>query len=297
MKPELRNRIITGCVLFFLFLFVFILAKAGCTGKWMLWGLAVVINGVCAFEFSRTCQKDKVENGRNIFSALVYFLILFSPSFFACSVLLDINICAASLVSIKELSFRVTHFSVLLLFPALIFSLLNARLDIDKGVKIMSELFIGVVLVSLGSASLISLTLFNNSHYLLLWLVFVVAANDTAAYFVGSSINSIKLVPAISPKKSLYGFIAGIVGGVSAGMALSFFFNLADYKITFNQTFLLSLTVVLFAQCGDLCKSLVKRMHNAKDYSSILPGHGGVLDRVDGILAAALALNYYALNF
>ena len=119
---------------------------------------------------------------------------------------------------------------------------------------------------------------------LVLYLVFLVAAMDTGAYFVGKAVGSTKLAPHLSPGKTM----EGVKGGLAA--ALLFAVLGASY-FGFRGTawvyfLLLSLLVAALSVAGDLFESMVKREAGQKDSGTLLPGHGGVLDRIDGLLAA-----------
>lgn len=124
----------------------------------------------------------------------------------------------------------------------------------------------------------------------ILFLFAVVWATDIAAYFVGRSLGGPKLAPSISPGKTQSGAIGGIVGGVLAGMALAASAGLENLPLLALVALLLSVV----SQVGDLFESWVKRRHGVKDSGNIIPGHGGVMDRVDGLVAAAFAL--YAIG-
>lgn len=118
----------------------------------------------------------------------------------------------------------------------------------------------------------------------ILFLFAVVWATDICAYFVGRAIGGPKLAPAISPGKTWSGAIGGTAGGVAAGMAVAWFGGFAGFA-----TVLVCLVLSVVGQVGDLFESSVKRRHGAKDSSNLIPGHGGVMDRVDALVAAAFA--------
>jgi phosphatidate cytidylyltransferase len=120
----------------------------------------------------------------------------------------------------------------------------------------------------------------------ILFLFAVVWATDIIAYFVGRAIGGPKLAPAISPGKTWSGAIGGAVGGVCAGMLLSTIAGTSPSLATFATALILS----VISQAGDLFESWVKRRKGVKDSGNIIPGHGGVMDRVDGLVAAAFAL-------
>ncbi len=118
------------------------------------------------------------------------------------------------------------------------------------------------------------------------WLLLVVWSTDIGAYAFGRLIGGPKLLPAVSPKKTW----AGLVGGmISAGLA-ALLVALAVGAAAGTVVFAAGAMVAVVAQVGDLFESWIKRRCNVKDSSNIIPGHGGVLDRVDGLLTAALAV-------
>ncbi|MBI2724177.1 MAG: phosphatidate cytidylyltransferase [Chloroflexi bacterium] len=109
-------------------------------------------------------------------------------------------------------------------------------------------------------------------------------ATDTAAYFTGRAIGKRPLAPAISPKKTFEGFVGGCIGGAIAVVALHAVFNLGT---TPGQVALLALTLPIAAAAGDLVESAIKRIAGVKDASELIPGHGGVMDRLDSVLFVA----------
>jgi phosphatidate cytidylyltransferase len=125
---------------------------------------------------------------------------------------------------------------------------------------------------------------------LLMLLFLCVILADTAAYYVGTSIGKRRLAPAISPNKSWEGAIGGIVASVlGALVAHAWFYQ----RLPVGHALALGLILGLTAILGDLAESMVKRASGVKDSSSLLPGHGGVLDRVDSLLFAGPVLYYY----
>jgi len=115
-------------------------------------------------------------------------------------------------------------------------------------------------------------------------------ATDTAAYFVGRSVGRRKLAPHISPGKTGEGAMGGFLGGVGAVVALNY---ILDMGMTEVQAVSLGVLLAVFAQMGDLAESLLKRSLGVKDSGSIIPGHGGMLDRLDSVLFVAVVVYYY----
>lgn len=125
------------------------------------------------------------------------------------------------------------------------------------------------------------------------WLVFIISwACDTGAYLVGISLGKHKLCPAISPKKTVEGAAGGIIGSIIG--CIVFGYLLYPSKIVF--LIILGVIGAVVSQVGDLAASLVKRTTGLKDFGSLFPGHGGILDRFDSILFTA-PIVYFALHY
>jgi phosphatidate cytidylyltransferase len=118
----------------------------------------------------------------------------------------------------------------------------------------------------------------------LVWLYAVVWLTDIGGYFFGRFIGGPLLAPVISPKKTWSGAIGGTLFGVLGGVAVA---TLANARFAVMLV-VIALIVSLFSQAGDIFESFVKRKFGKKDASGILPGHGGVMDRIDGFIAAAV---------
>ncbi len=118
-------------------------------------------------------------------------------------------------------------------------------------------------------------------HLYLITIVLATYGSDTGAWFVGRSWGKHKMNPRISPKKSWEGFF----GGWAFGAILSLLISLIYIKqLDVGLTIAVCLIAPVIAECGDLCFSLIKRNFALKDFSDLLPGHGGILDRVDSLL-------------
>jgi phosphatidate cytidylyltransferase len=117
--------------------------------------------------------------------------------------------------------------------------------------------------------------------------------NDTAAYFIGSLIGKHKLITRISPQKSVEGFLAGILFTILS--ALIFARLYPGFSVAFWIGF--AVVVSLAGTLGDLFESLIKRTYNMKDAGHLIPGHGGILDRIDSLLVAVPAAFFYLMLF
>ena len=124
----------------------------------------------------------------------------------------------------------------------------------------------------------------------LLGVIAVVVATDTGAYFSGRAIGGPKIAPRISPSKTWAGLIGGatLAGAVSAGF---FIYNTGEFVLRpmLFIAFAIGAVLAVLAQAGDFFESGLKRRAGVKDSSNLIPGHGGVFDRVDGMLPVALA--------
>lgn len=119
------------------------------------------------------------------------------------------------------------------------------------------------------------------------WVVLVLAIawlGDTGAYFAGRFLGDAKLYPAVSPKKTWAGAWGGLAGSVGAAIVMKLFFL---EQLGWVDTILIAAPGAALGQMGDLAESLIKRSTGVKDSGSLLPGHGGILDRVDAVLFMA----------
>lgn len=139
---------------------------------------------------------------------------------------------------------------------------------------------------------LVSLKYFLPSGYLVLALVVLVAAVDVGAYFAGVNFGSRKLAPNLSPKKSWEGVWGGLLVCLLVSGVLSWSLHTYWFKLSTLQVLLLlalSLVLTFLTVVGDLVESMLKRNRGIKDSGILLPGHGGLLDRIDGLIAATPA--------
>jgi phosphatidate cytidylyltransferase len=126
-----------------------------------------------------------------------------------------------------------------------------------------------------------------------LWLIAVVVASDVGGYFVGRIAGGPKFWPRISPSKTWSGTLAGWVGGALVGGAGAAMLGVTGGGLALAT--LLAVVLACAAQAGDLWESALKRRAGVKDSSNLIPGHGGVMDRFDGMIGAAALMGAVAL--
>ena len=146
--------------------------------------------------------------------------------------------------------------------------------------------YLGIFYVGFPALALILLR--ADSHYgfaAILWVFLVVWSADTVAYFAGRIIGGPRLAPAISPKKTW----AGLGGAVAGSALISFIFAWVTQLDGVWTLAIIAGCLAFVEQAGDLFESSLKRFHGVKDASKLIPGHGGVIDRVDGLIAVAVA--------
>lgn len=127
------------------------------------------------------------------------------------------------------------------------------------------------------------------------WLLFlfgILWVGDTAAMGVGRWLGKHKLAPAVSPNKTVEGFIGGVVGAIIIAIIMYYW---KFQQLEFHHMLIMAVGCSVFGQLGDLVESMWKRSIGIKDSSSIIPGHGGILDRFDSLLFAAPFMFYYKL--
>lgn len=135
---------------------------------------------------------------------------------------------------------------------------------------------------------------FGKQPLLMIYVLVIVGMADSGAYFAGKALGSKKLCPKVSPNKT----VEGLIGGMLAVAVAALIFAKTSVSLFFGSTIELVITSLLIAVisvAGDLFISVIKRQNKIKDSSQLLPGHGGVLDRIDGLLLAVPAYYFFTL--
>jgi len=163
--------------------------------------------------------------------------------------------------------------------------------DLSKVVFHLGLLVTGLLYLPLLLSHLALLRGLPHGREWIFLVLLVVMLGDTAAYFVGINFGRRKLYPEISPNKSREGAIGGLFGSLAAAVIAKVWFFAA---LTIADCLLLGLVLGVLGQLGDLFESLLKRSFGVKDSSALIPGHGGLLDRLDSLLFAFPPAYYYA---
>jgi phosphatidate cytidylyltransferase len=159
----------------------------------------------------------------------------------------------------------------------------------DAGLALLAFIYIPFLLMHL--------LMLRQTAFGVQWLfviMLIVMTNDSAAYYVGCRFGKNRLYPLVSPKKSIEGAIGGVLGSLCGTLLAKFTFF---PQLTLQDSIVTAIVIGIIGQTGDLFESLLKRSFGVKDSGTLIPGHGGVLDRLDSILFAAPVTYYYVLFF
>lgn len=184
------------------------------------------------------------------------------------------------------------YISILSVFILMLVPIFNEKYNFISGAVTL----LGFIYVTVFFGFII---LVNNKMYgnYLVWLIFLSSwLCDTSAYYAGKYFGKNKLCPRISPKKTLEGSIGGFLGSTLGCTLFGLFAVNRGVNISLIHFILIGAISGIISQLGDLVASSIKRYVDVKDYSQLIPGHGGILDRFDSILFSAVTVFYY-LNF
>ena len=163
----------------------------------------------------------------------------------------------------------------------------------DFAVTLSAAFYVGWL-----GAYLISIRELPGGFWWLLLVLPIVWFADSGAYFIGRAFGKRKLSPRLSPKKTWEGYLGGVVVGTMGAVGLAYLWAIwagPDFSITPLHSVLLGLLLSTITTLGDLGESMIKRQSGIKDSSNLIPGHGGVFDRIDSWLWAALIGYYYII--
>lgn len=178
---------------------------------------------------------------------------------------------------------------ILSVFILLIIPVVNLKYTfIDVALTLLGFVYVGIFF------SFIYLVNSKNGGGFYVWLIFIGSwMTDTAAYYAGRLFGKTKLCPKVSPKKTVEGSLGGLIGATLFCGLYGIFTRYYITDIPLYHFFIIGAICGVFSQFGDLVASSVKRYVGIKDYSKLIPGHGGILDRFDSILFSGVVVFYY----
>jgi phosphatidate cytidylyltransferase len=263
---NLTQRIITG-----------LLGSAGiiaaiCFGPWTYYLVFLIITFFSLWEFYKLSGLDGMVPQKTFGTFLG--VVIFSLSFF---------------IEMGKISYRYYF----LIFPLMAFVYmikLYKRFE-RKPFTNIAYTFLGLFYVAAPFA-LLNIAAFENGNYnyqIMFGCLFILWASDTGAYFAGTYLGKSKLFERISPKKSWEGFFGGALLAMAFAIGLPYFFESIDQPsyLSLTNWIIVGLIIIIGGTFGDLVESLLKRSIEIKDSGDALPGHGGFLDRFDGLLISA----------
>lgn len=244
-------------------------------------------------------------------ASAVAIVIVILGSFFTAVLTIAFSLVSVLLCG-EFLSAKKLHKDLKIFIPSLVFALLIPALSatnvryvplyifvlgmfilsvvFHKTIRIEDTIFAlsGVTLITV-SLSSINIIVWNEPHRAAFWVLFSMGVPwlaDTSAYFIGSKFGKRKLCPEISPHKTVEGALAGIVGGTLSSLLFGLIFQLVygNTIVFYGVLLMVGLFSSIISIFGDLVFSIIKRHCRIKDYGSIMPGHGGMLDRFDSVL-------------
>lgn len=159
-----------------------------------------------------------------------------------------------------------------------------------RSTKQAGEIALGILYICLPLSLLLALREVSNGNTWIFFVLAVVFSGDTGAFYGGRFFGKHKLYPSISPGKTWEGSVGGLLASILAALPFFLFTHLSESVLPLIG---LAACLSIAGQVGDLAESMMKRVHGVKDSGNILPGHGGVLDRIDGLLFAIPVLYFF----
>jgi len=204
------------------------------------------------------------------------------------------NLLLASAALMQAVSI-LTIFFILLSLLVIDF-LLNPKSVKRIRLRQLPVIFVAALIIPYMLSSLVGLRMLPSGHLLVLIPIIVTIVTDSGAYFTGVAIGKRKAFPNISPNKTVEGYIGGTIAGVASLLIYGFILDLAtQHVISYPVLILYGVIGSVLTGFGDLVFSWIKRKCGVKDYGNILPGHGGILDRFDGMIFSAPAMYLFVV--
>lgn len=184
---------------------------------------------------------------------------------------------------------KLVYILIPLTFVSLIIPVIDFKYTfIDSAITILGFIYVGVFFSFIPKVNAM-----DHGNYLV-WLIFIASwLCDTVAYYTGRAFGKTKLCPKVSPKKTVEGSIGGLLGGAIGCGVYGFIIVKYGVDIPLYHYLIIGAVCGVFSQFGDLVASSIKRYVGVKDYSNLIPGHGGILDRFDSILFSSVVVFFY----
>lgn len=264
----------------------------------ILFGIFLII---AIFEFCNLIQINKIPS--IIFGILIYT----SVTLFSCYNKITTDTINKIFNTEFDFSINTKQLDLILLVISLVVSIkcvLFLFYDKIQNTSISSKYLylLGYIILPFIFITKISFGVKDYNPKIIIGLFIIIWTNDTFAFIVGKSIGKNKLFEKISPKKTIEGFIGGIVFSILAGYLISKYYIKASPQFSARSIMIwisIALIVGVFGTIGDLIESKFKRIAGVKDSGKIMPGHGGILDRLDSVIFVApiIFLFYQILNY
>lgn len=204
------------------------------------------------------------------------------------SLLLAILIPGVVLFGDAQLLVALLAFAIIAVFIVFLWKVNETNFDVSSVAKVI----FGMVYIPLLTSHFILLRKLDSGIYWILLVLVISIVGDTVALYVGKSLGKRKLIPLVSPGKTVEGTIGLIVGGTIAAFIFGYYLM---PRISLIHFLILGCVAGIIGQLGDLCESAIKRNYGRKDASSLLPGHGGLMDRMDSLIFVAPFVYYYRI--
>ena len=279
---SLKDRLLTALIVLAIALALTIVALVVPHGRILAVAWAGCVAVLSAFEVVRLFARDAVTSAYRKGWGILHFAVMALPALVA-------TVVGTQAVIDGSLNWKLLFISIVGSAQILmILQTFAGRNRIEDGSRHAESYAPAFLLVGICAPQLIVIASLPLGVHLVWWLVGVVALNDAGAYFAGKYLGKNKMAPALSPNKTIEGSIAGYVIGILAGIGLGHL--ILGGLLSTGALAFVSLVLVISAQAADLSKSYLKRLRGVKDTGAFFPGHGGVLDRFDGMIGAAPAV-------
>ena len=251
VKNETLKRALTGLI------YIGCFVTAALLNKFFLYGLFLILGSICIYE------TNKLLHFQNL---LAYFIF-------------GISLTAITFFSVNEtLLFFMVLITILIKFILMADFLFSKNSTFFNKKKHLITLF--YIIPSFLFIHLIPISFSNYEPWLLIGFLLIMWVNDSFAYLIGKHLGKTKLFERISPKKTVEGFIGGFV----FALTISYFISHWSKNLNGYEWMLMALIISISGSIGDLVQSRFKRLANVKDSGNLIPGHGGIFDRMDSTL-------------